>query len=97
MKLVKLFVAIIVAQFCLSTVFAASVAEVNGVQYETLQDAVNNAKDGDTVVLLTDCSENITYTQTPDTEENPGVKFTIDGDGKTMTGKITINSSVVFF
>lgn len=96
MKLVKLFVAIIVAQFCLSTVFAASVAEINGVQYESLQDAVNNAKDGDTVVLLTDCSENITYTQTPDTEENPGVKFTIDGDGKTMTGKITINSSVVF-
>ena len=64
---------------------AAWAAEVDGVKYTTLQAAVAAAGNGDTVTLLADCAENVTVVQ------KEGVKFTIDGAGKTMTGSITVD------
>ena len=62
------------------------VAEVvGGKQYKTLQEAVDAAKNGDTVKLLTDVTEKVTVTQKPD------VKFTIDGANKIFTGTITVD------
>ena len=39
-----------------------SVAEVNGVKYETLQEAIAAAKDGDTVKLIADVEQNVPLT-----------------------------------
>ena len=56
-----------------------SVAEVNGKKYETLQEAIAAAKDGDTVKLLADVN-------TPDTSYYIDKRLTIDLNGKTVTG-----------
>ncbi len=61
------------------------VAAIKGVSYTSLQDAINAAKPGDTVTLLADCAENVTVAQAE------GVKITIDGNRKTMTGSITVD------
>ena len=54
------------------------VAETNGVKYETLQDAIAAAKDGDTVTLLADVTENVEIKATK--------KLTLDLNGKTLSG-----------
>ena len=62
------------------------VAQVNGVYYESLQAAINAVQNGETITLLTDIVGNVTLT------EKVGLYYTIDGNGKTMNGKIIINS-----
>ena len=52
--------------------------------YATLQEAINAVQNGQEVVLLKDCAENVTLT------EKVGLYYTINGDGKTLNGKITI-------
>lgn len=64
---------------------AEFMAEVNGTKYKTLEAALNNVATGQTVTLLADCAENVTVAQAE------GVKITIDGNGKTMTGSITVD------
>lgn len=56
------------------------VAEVNGVKYETLAEALTAAKNGDTVTLIADVNEVINI---PD-----GLKVTLDLNGKTLNGSI---------
>ena len=64
---------------------ALKVAEVNGVKYATLEEALNAAVNGDTITLLTDITEDVTVVQAPD------VKITIDGGNNTFSGTITID------
>ena len=63
----------------------AYVAQIGDVKYETLKDAVNAAKDGDIVMLLTDATEDVTINK----------NITLDLGGKTLTntnsGKATIS------
>ncbi len=63
----------------------ASVAEVNGVSYSSLQEAINAAQGGETVTLLTDATEDVTISKS----------ITLDLGGKTLTninsGKATIS------
>ena len=63
----------------------APVAKIGYCEYASLEAAVAAAGNGETVVLVKDCAENVTVTQKPD------VKFTIDGAGKKMTGTITVD------
>ena len=61
------------------------VAKVDNVKYETLQAAINAAKDGDIVMLLADATEDVTIDK----------NITLDLGGKTLTntgaGKATIS------
>ena len=59
-------------------------AKVNKTAYTTFQDAIDAVKDGETVTLLSDCNEDVTFTQTPDKS------FELDGAEHTMTGTIKI-------
>ncbi len=52
---------------------------------EELQDAINNAKNGDTIILGDDIEGDVTVTQ------KEGVKFTINGNGKTIDGSIIVD------
>ncbi len=61
------------------------VAQIGETKYATLQEAIDNAVDGDTITLLANCTDNVTVVQ------KANVKFTIDGAGKTMTGMITVD------
>ena len=58
-----------------------AVAEINGVKYETLEAAFDAAADGDTIVLLKDCSGN--GIQVPQGKYTSGL--TVDFDGFTYT------------
>jgi len=51
-----------------------------GGDYTTIADALVNAADGDTILLLNDITESVSYTVTT------GKTITIDGDGFTITG-----------
>lgn len=59
------------------------VAEVNGVKFATLAEAIAAAKDGDTVTLLADATE--------DVEVNKNI--TLDLGGKTLTGTKKANTA----
>lgn len=63
----------------------ASVAEVNGVSYSSLQEAINAAQDGEIVTLLANAAEDVVI----------GKSITFDLGGKTLTntnaGKATIS------
>ena len=61
------------------------VAQVGDVKYATLQEAVDAAVNGDTVVMLTGITEDVTV------EQKDGVKITIEGNDNTLTGTITVN------
>ena len=65
----------------------ATVAEVNGANYSSLQEAIDAAQNGETVTLLTDATEDATITA--------GKNITLDLGGKTLTntnsGKATIS------
>ena len=67
---------------------AKDVASIGETKYDTLQDAIKNAKDGDTIKLLKDVTENITIGKSK-TETKT---FTLDLNGKTLhgTGKGTV-------
>lgn len=64
----------------------ASVAEVGGKNYSSLQEAINVAQDGETVTLRTDATEDVTIA---------GKNITLDLGGNTLTntnaGKATIS------
>lgn len=66
-------------------VTTASVAEVGGKNYSSLQEAINAAQDGKTVTLRTDATEDVTIA---------GKNITLDLGGKTLTntnaGKATL-------
>ena len=61
----------------------AAVTETAG--YQTLQDAIDAAVDGDVITLLKDITEDVTVVQ------QPGVKITIDGNKKTIAGVIVVD------
>ena len=61
------------------------VAKIDSQSYESLQDAIDAAVNGDTITLLTDITEDVTVVQAPD------VKITIDGGNNTFSGTITID------
>ncbi len=63
------------------------VARIGGVGYQTLQDAIDAAGDGDTVTLCADTTESIVIPA--------GGKLTIDLGGKTLTSKSTPTSNAV--
>ena len=65
--------------------YVNGVARIGYVPYTSLADAIANAKSGDTITLLTNIDEDVTVVQAPD------VAITIDGNGMTMTGSITVN------
>lgn len=56
--------------------YAATIVGKEGTTYETLQAAINEAENGDTVVLAKDVTENI----------NINKSITLDLNGKTLTG-----------
>lgn len=57
----------------------SAAAEVNGVKYTTLQEAINNAGEGDTVTLLNKVTEDITIAA--------GQDITLDLNGNTLTNE----------
>ena len=65
-------------------VAASITADSTTIYYETLQDAVNAVKDGQTIKLEADNAETATVSRT--------VKFTLDKNSKSFTGAITAGS-----
>ncbi len=65
--------------------FTYLVAKIDNAYYATLQDAINNAKTGETVTLIADCAGDVTVTQAL------GYAITIDGDDNTFKGTITVD------
>ena len=63
-----------------------AVAKIGTAKYASLQAAINAVKDGDTITLVADITEDVTLT------EKTGLYYTIDGLGKKMNGTITISS-----
>ena len=64
------------------------VVSVNGTSYASLSEALSAVAAGDnTVTFLADISENVTIKQQKD------VNITIDGNGKTYTGTMSVNGS----
>ena len=61
-------------------------AMIGTTKYVTLQKAIDAVKDGETIVLVSDCAEAVTFTQTKD------VSFVLDGNNKTYTGSINITA-----
>ncbi|MBR3786673.1 MAG: hypothetical protein IKJ77_09720 [Firmicutes bacterium] len=59
-------------------------AKIGDTYYNSLQEAIDAAKTGDTIVLLRDVTEDVVITQQADLD------LTIDGDGKTFTGTMTV-------
>ena len=63
-----------------------AVAKISDKKYTSLQAAVNAVQNGQTITLVSDVTEDVTLT------EKVGLYYTIDGDGKTMTGTITVSA-----
>ena len=59
-------------------------AKIGSAKYTTFQDALNAVKDSETVNIIADCNEDVTFTQTADKS------FVLDGNKHTMTGTIKI-------
>lgn len=64
----------------------AVVAKIGDKYFTTLQAAINAVQNGETITLVSDVTENVTLT------EKVGLRYTIDGAGKTMNGTITVKS-----
>ncbi len=62
------------------------VAMIGTEDYDKLQKAIDAVKNGEEIVLVADCDEAVTFTQTRD------VSFVLNGNGKTMTGSINITA-----
>ena len=60
-------------------------ARIGEVEYETFAAAVKAVANGETITLLKDCAESVTIKQASDKS------FTVDGNGKTYTGTVTID------
>lgn len=81
--------AFLAIMFCfVSSAFAQkNVAKIGDTEYATFQAALKACVAGDnTITLLDDCGEAFTFAQTK------GVNITVDGDGKTFSGKITLDA-----
>ena len=86
-KMMKSLMATIgVALTITGSVFAADVAKIGEKGYATLQAAIDVVQNGETITLLAECAETITFTQTKD------VSFVIDGNNQKMTGSINITA-----
>lgn len=75
----KKFLLVVLAAFSLfitNVKAAESAASVAGTNYDTLEEALNAAKEGETVTLLTDVTENVTIK----------TAITLDLNGKTISG-----------
>ena len=66
-----------VCLFPTSALAASPAAEVDGVQYSTLEKAVEKAKEGSVVKLLSDVTEDITFNK--NITVDGGSKYTISG------------------
>ena len=63
-----------------------NVAEISGTKYETLKDAVENAKEGDTITLLSNVTEDVKFNK----------NITVDGAGKyTISGLSTVQAGTL--
>lgn len=62
------------------------VAKIGNQSYDTLQAAIDAVKNGETIELLQNVTENVTLTQ------KTGLSYTVDGNNKTLTGKIVIKT-----
>lgn len=63
-----------------------NVAEINGTKYETLKAAVENSKEGDTITLLSDVTEDVTFNK----------NITVNGNGKyTISGLSTVQAGTL--
>lgn len=63
-----------------------NVAEISGTKYETLKDAVEKAKEGDTITLLSDVTEDVKFNK----------NITVDGAGKyTISGLSTVQAGTL--
>ena len=71
---------------------AAYVAEVNGVKYETLQEAIDAAAKNATVTLLADTEENVTIAKALTLELNG---YTINGGKETRKPTVTVTARIV--
>ena len=65
--------------------YDGNAARIGTVEYETFEAAIKAVANSETITLLKDCAENVTIKQTS------GKSFTVDGNGKTYTGTITID------
>ncbi len=63
-----------------------AVAKIGETPYASLQAAIDKVNDGETVVLVSDCAEVVSFTQTADKS------FVIDGNNKIYTGSINITA-----
>ena len=63
------------------------VAKIGDAEYATLAEAITAVKNGETITLYQDCAEMVTVKQ------SAGKSFTVDGNGKTYTGTITIDGA----
>ena len=79
------------AAFCLIAAYGSNAAKIGKTEYKTLQDAITAAKDGETVVLLKDVTENVTATNKTIILDLNGHK--VDGDSKDTV--LTINGGNV--
>lgn len=63
-----------------------NVAEINGIKYETLKAAVEKAKEGDTITLLSNVTEDVKFNK----------NITVDGAGKyTISGLSTVQAGTL--
>ena len=62
------------------------VAKIGSAKYASLQAAISAVKNGETITLVDNITENVTVTETV------GLYYTIDGAGKTMNGTISVNA-----
>lgn len=75
-----------VCLFPTSALAASPAAEVDGVQYSTLEKAVEKAKEGSVVKLLSDVTEDITFNK--NITVDGGSKYTISGVSTVQAGKL---------
>lgn len=64
-----------------------NVAEISGTKYETLKAAVENSKEGDTITLLSDVTEDVKFNKNI-TVDGAG-KYTISGLSEVQAGTLT--------
>ena len=86
MRLKRIIYSLIVMLSCISITTNAQVAKIGETNYDTFQAAIDAVQDGETITLLGECAENVSFTQTKD------VSFVLDGANKVFTGSINITA-----
>jgi len=71
-----------------SGLYVAAVAQIGDVNYATLQDAIDAANSGDTIVMLSDCTLTEVVTLPAD--------ITFNGNGQTINGTINAGGNLTF-